>query len=226
MCRLKLPGSSARCHSRRSIPTFGSARLIEIWSFVRGNDVARRLMTIPGIGPVGATALAASVTDPHLPVRAAVCCLAGTDATSEVERWQRKARPYHQDGRQVSAQVQLRTKRPRPKFCCRAQQETCIEPASALTVEMFRAHILTLSKNDDRDGNVGTAEKSAADACGHSGASAPIGGHVSAASGQGGAPVRGEPVAHPVRSEGGGPDRGSEAACALRRGPDRSGVSQ
>jgi transposase len=34
-----------------------------VW--LRGNDVARRLMTIPGIGPVGATALAASVTDPH-----------------------------------------------------------------------------------------------------------------------------------------------------------------
>jgi len=32
---------------------------------LRGNDVARRLMTIPGIGPVSATALAASVTDPH-----------------------------------------------------------------------------------------------------------------------------------------------------------------
>ena len=32
-CHLKLPRSSARCHSRRSIPTFGSARLIEIWSF-------------------------------------------------------------------------------------------------------------------------------------------------------------------------------------------------
>lgn len=30
----------------------------------RTNDVARRLATIPGIGPVGATALAASVTDP------------------------------------------------------------------------------------------------------------------------------------------------------------------
>jgi transposase len=32
---------------------------------LRGNEVARRLMTIPGIGPIGATALAASVTDPH-----------------------------------------------------------------------------------------------------------------------------------------------------------------
>ena len=34
-----------------------------VWQ--RGNDVSRRLMTIPGIGPVGATALAASITDPH-----------------------------------------------------------------------------------------------------------------------------------------------------------------
>jgi transposase len=34
-----------------------------VWQ--RGNDVARRLMTIPGIGPVGATALAASITDLH-----------------------------------------------------------------------------------------------------------------------------------------------------------------
>jgi transposase len=34
-----------------------------VWQ--RGNDAARRLMTIPGIGPVGATALAASITDPH-----------------------------------------------------------------------------------------------------------------------------------------------------------------
>jgi len=38
-------------------------RDLAIW--LRGNDIARRLMTIPGIGPVGATALAASVTDPH-----------------------------------------------------------------------------------------------------------------------------------------------------------------
>ena len=30
----------------------------------RSNDMARRLATIPGIGPIGATALAASVTDP------------------------------------------------------------------------------------------------------------------------------------------------------------------
>jgi len=38
-------------------------RDLVVW--LRGNNVARRLMTIPGIGPVGATALAGSVTDPH-----------------------------------------------------------------------------------------------------------------------------------------------------------------
>ena len=37
--------------------------------------------------------------------RAAIRCLVGTNATSEVERWQRAARSYHQDGRQISAQA-------------------------------------------------------------------------------------------------------------------------
>lgn len=34
-----------------------------VWQ--RNNDVARRLVTIPGIGTIGATALAASITDPR-----------------------------------------------------------------------------------------------------------------------------------------------------------------
>jgi transposase len=37
----------------------------DLLTWQRANEVACRLMTIPGIGPVGATALAASVTDPH-----------------------------------------------------------------------------------------------------------------------------------------------------------------
>ena len=40
-----------------------------------------------------------------VPLGAAIRCLVGTDATSEVERWQRAARSYHQDGRQISAQA-------------------------------------------------------------------------------------------------------------------------
>ena len=53
--------------SRQALDTHVRLREIDrdllVWQ--RGNDVARRLMTIPGIGPVGATALAASVTNPH-----------------------------------------------------------------------------------------------------------------------------------------------------------------
>jgi transposase len=41
----------------------GIDRDLAVW--LRGNDLARRLVTIPGIGPVSATTLAASVTDPH-----------------------------------------------------------------------------------------------------------------------------------------------------------------
>jgi transposase len=37
----------------------------ELLAWLRANDIARRLATIPGIGTVCATALAASVTDPH-----------------------------------------------------------------------------------------------------------------------------------------------------------------
>ncbi len=37
----------------------------EIKTWFRGSDVARRLETIPGIGYITASALAASVTDPH-----------------------------------------------------------------------------------------------------------------------------------------------------------------
>ena len=63
---MKLPGLSLRCHSRRSTSTSGFAeidRALAVWW--RGTVFAGRRRAIPGIGPVGATALAASVTDPH-----------------------------------------------------------------------------------------------------------------------------------------------------------------
>src|SRR5690348_4378645 len=73
-------------------------------------------------------------------------------------------------------------------------------PASGrLTVETLRRQILTLSKNDDRDGNAGAAEKSAADARCHFDAFAPVRWFVPAAAGESRAPVRAKPVAHPVR---------------------------
>lgn len=41
----------------------GMERDLQRWH--RGNDLSRRLATIPGIGPIGASALTASVADPH-----------------------------------------------------------------------------------------------------------------------------------------------------------------
>lgn len=73
---------------------------------LRGNEVARRLMAIPGIGPVGATALARiGHRSASFPFGAAVRRLVGTDATSEVERRQRAAWSYQQNGRQIPAQA-------------------------------------------------------------------------------------------------------------------------
>ena len=52
--------------SRQALDTHARLREIDraLARVQRNNDMARRLATIPGIGPVGATALAAAVTDP------------------------------------------------------------------------------------------------------------------------------------------------------------------
>jgi transposase len=52
--------------SRQALDTHAQLREIDraMATLQRTDDVARRLATIPGIGPVAATALAASVTDP------------------------------------------------------------------------------------------------------------------------------------------------------------------
>jgi transposase len=52
--------------SRQALDTHAQLREIDraLVALQRTDDVARRLATIPGIGPVGATALAAAVTDP------------------------------------------------------------------------------------------------------------------------------------------------------------------
>ena len=52
--------------SQQALDTHARLREIDraLAALQRTDDVARRLATIPGIGPVGATALAASVTDP------------------------------------------------------------------------------------------------------------------------------------------------------------------
>ena len=52
--------------SQQALDTHSHVREIDraLAALQRSDDMARRLGTIPGIGPVGATALAASVTDP------------------------------------------------------------------------------------------------------------------------------------------------------------------
>ena len=52
--------------SQQSLDTHSHVREIDraLAALQRSDDMARRLATIPGIGPIGATALAASVTDP------------------------------------------------------------------------------------------------------------------------------------------------------------------
>lgn len=52
--------------SQQALNTHAHVREIDraLAALQRSDDVARRLATIPGIGPIGATALAASVTDP------------------------------------------------------------------------------------------------------------------------------------------------------------------
>jgi transposase len=53
--------------AQQALDVHAQVREIErdLLAWQRGNDLATRLMTIPGIGLIGATALAASVSDPH-----------------------------------------------------------------------------------------------------------------------------------------------------------------
>ena len=72
----------------------------EIARHAKENSVARRLMTIPGIGAVTAAALTAlAPTGPHVPARARLCRLAWAHAGSALQRGQGAARHNIQDGR-------------------------------------------------------------------------------------------------------------------------------
>ena len=67
---LDIPAESAQIVlllSQQALATHLKIRDMErnLQRWHRGNELSRRLATIPGIGPIGASALAASVTDPH-----------------------------------------------------------------------------------------------------------------------------------------------------------------
>src|SRR5215208_6374995 len=70
----------------------------------RSNDLARRIATVPGVGLLGATAIAATVTDPtQFPLWASVRGLARVDAAEQVQRRQGAPRSDLQDGRSIPA---------------------------------------------------------------------------------------------------------------------------
>ncbi len=75
----------------------------EIARRAKENDVARRLMTVPGIGPLIATAIAVLAPPPgDIPQSARLRCVARPDATTTFHRRQTTARGYDEDGRAIS----------------------------------------------------------------------------------------------------------------------------
>jgi transposase len=69
---------------------------------VKADEKARRLMTIPGVGPVIATAVVATVV---LCERTRVRRLSRPRAASAFERWQGAPRAHHENGGPISAQA-------------------------------------------------------------------------------------------------------------------------
>ena len=77
---------------------------VEIERRAKENEVARRLMTVPGIGPLIATALAVLAPPPEtFRARARLRGLAGPHAATALDRRQAAARRHDEDGRAVLA---------------------------------------------------------------------------------------------------------------------------
>ena len=79
----------------------------EIKTQVKADDTARRLMTIPGIGPLTAAAIVTTVPDTSAFAsgRPGVCGVPRPDTAPERDRRQGAARADHQDGRPLLAQT-------------------------------------------------------------------------------------------------------------------------
>jgi transposase len=74
----------------------------ELLAWHRESDASKLLATIPGVGVVTATAIAASVPDPAcFGSGRAICRLARADTASELLRRQGAAGPDHQDGQPI-----------------------------------------------------------------------------------------------------------------------------
>jgi transposase len=78
----------------------------ELAASVKADETAKRLMTIPGVGPVTASAITATIQDASaFATWARVRRLPRLDATPELDRRQATARAHHQDGRPLLAQA-------------------------------------------------------------------------------------------------------------------------
>ena len=97
--------------SQQALDTHVQCREIglDLLAWQKTNDTACRLMSIPGIGPIGATALAASVSDPHhfCSGREFAAWLDLTPPQHSSGR-QGKTRTHHQDGRQIPSNTARR----------------------------------------------------------------------------------------------------------------------
>ena len=71
----------------------------ELLAWHRSNELSQRLATIPGVGVIAATALAASVSEPEpLPLGPPVRSVARPDAAAELQRRQGEDGTDLQDG--------------------------------------------------------------------------------------------------------------------------------
>src|SRR5271166_5723875 len=87
----------------------------ELEASAKADETARRLMTIPGVGPVTASALLATVQDfGAFCEREGVRRLPGAHAARAIDRRQAAARAHHQDGRPLfSRKLLVRAPAPR-----------------------------------------------------------------------------------------------------------------
>ena len=78
----------------------------ELKKQAKADATARRLMSIPGVGPIIASAVLASVQDiGTFDSSARICSLSWLDAASEFQWWQGAARTHHKNGRSLFAQI-------------------------------------------------------------------------------------------------------------------------
>ena len=77
----------------------------EIAASVKADETAKRLMTIPGVGPVTASAIVATIQDAGAFASGRNRRLPRPDAAPELDRRQNAARAHHQDGRPLPAQA-------------------------------------------------------------------------------------------------------------------------